>query len=390
MALDGTGVVVDGGGPPCSNSPMPPLAEIIQTPGGERALRLHGVLALDEASRLRAEVKSALSQAPVEVLDLEGVERMEGAAASVLADALCSSGAPPRVEGAAADVASIVALYWRDSAPRAQPPRRRHGFIAEVGEAALELVATLRDMLAFVGQLSGALLAGLRRPASIEWGAVGRQVERHGADGLPIVCVIGSLMGLITAFQAAIQLQKFGADAFVADLVSLSLTRELAPLMTAIVVAGRSGAAIAAEIGTMKVSEEVDALRTLGICPHRFLVFPRIFALLLVLPLLTLAGDLIGILSGALVATSTLEIGMRKFLMSTQEALVPADILGGLLKASVFGIFIAGIACERGLAARGGAEGVGRSTTSAVVAMLFWLVLLDALFAVFFNVWGIY
>jgi len=369
---------------------MPPLAEIIQTPGGERALRLHGVLALDEASRLRAEVKSALSQAPVEVLDLEGVERMEGAAASVLADALCSSGAPPRVEGAAADVASIVALYWRDSAPRAQPPRRRHGFIAEVGEAALELVATLRDMLAFVGQLSGALLAGLRRPASIEWGAVGRQVERHGADGLPIVCVIGSLMGLITAFQAAIQLQKFGADAFVADLVSLSLTRELAPLMTAIVVAGRSGAAIAAEIGTMKVSEEVDALRTLGICPHRFLVFPRIFALLLVLPLLTLAGDLIGILSGALVATSTLEIGMRKFLMSTQEALVPADILGGLLKASVFGIFIAGIACERGLAARGGAEGVGRSTTSAVVAMLFWLVLLDALFAVFFNVWGIY
>ena len=184
--------------------------------------------------------------------------------------------------------------------------------------------------------------------------------------------------------------QKFGADAFVADLVSLSLTRELAPLMTAIVVAGRSGAAIAAEIGTMKVSEEVDALRTLGICPHRFLVFPRMFALLLVLPLLTLAGDLVGILSGALVATSTLEIGLRKFLMSTQEALVPADILGGMLKASVFGVFIAGIACERGLAARGGAEGVGRSTTSAVVSMLFWLVLLDALFAVFFNIWGIY
>jgi phospholipid/cholesterol/gamma-HCH transport system permease protein len=369
---------------------MSSLAEILQTPQGERVLRLHGVLALDDASRLRAELTAALDEAPVGVLDLGGVERMEGAAASVLADALCASGDPPRVEGAAEDVASIVALYWRDSAPERQEPRRRHGFIAEVGETTLELIARLRDMLSFVGQLSGALLAGLRRPGSIEWGAVGRQVERHGADGLPIVCVIGSLMGLITAFQAAIQLQKFGADAFVADLVSLSLTRELAPLMTAIVVAGRSGAAIAAEIGTMKVSEEVDALRTLGICPHRFLVFPRMFALLLVLPLLTLAGDLVGILSGALVATSTLEIGLRKFLMSTQEALVPADILGGMLKASVFGVFIAGIACERGLAARGGAEGVGRSTTSAVVSMLFWLVLLDALFAVFFNIWGIY
>ncbi len=381
---------MDGTRRPCSNPTMQPLVETVQVPGGERALRLHGELALDDASRLRRDLSTALAAGPVSVLDLSGVHRMEGAAASVLADALCASGAPPRVEGAAEDVASIMDLYWRDCAPEVQAPRRRSGFLAEVGEAVLATVGTLRNMLAFIGQLFGALLAGLRRPASIEWGAVGRQVERHGADGLPIVCVIGSLMGLITAFQAAIQLRKFGADAFVADLVSLSLTRELAPLMTAIVVAGRSGAAIAAEIGTMKVSEEVDALRTLGICPHRFLVFPRIFALLLVLPLLTLAGDLVGIFSGALVATSTLEIGMRKFLISTQEALVPADILGGLLKASVFGVFIAGIACERGLAARGGAEGVGRSTTSAVVSMLFWLVLLDALFAVFFNIWGVY
>ncbi|MEM8710689.1 MAG: ABC transporter permease [Planctomycetota bacterium] len=159
--------------------------------------------------------------------------------------------------------------------------------------------------------------------------------------------------------------------------------------MTAIVVAGRSGAAIAAEIGTMKVSEEVDALHTLGICPHRYLVFPRIVALVVAVPLLTLVADLLGILSGAMVAAATVEVSFAQFIHSVRETLVASDILGGLLKAAVFGALIAGIAAERGLVARGGAAGVGRVTTSAVVSTLFWLVLADAFFALFFNVWGI-
>jgi phospholipid/cholesterol/gamma-HCH transport system permease protein len=173
-------------------------------------------------------------------------------------------------------------------------------------------------------------------------------------------------------------------------MVSLSVTRELGPLMAAIVVAGRSGAAMAAELGTMKVSEEIDALRTLGLCPHRFLVFPRILALVVVLPLMTLASSAIGILAGSVVATATLEIGFRQFILSSRDALHAPDILGGLIKAAVFGAFIAGIACERGIATRGGAEGVGRSTTSAVVSTLFWLVLVDALFAILFDIWKFY
>jgi phospholipid/cholesterol/gamma-HCH transport system permease protein len=214
-------------------------------------------------------------------------------------------------------------------------------------------------------------------------------MERHGADGLAIVATIGLLIGLITAFQAAIQLRKFGADTLVATLVGLSLTRELAPLMTAIVVAGRSGAAIAAELGTMKVSEEVDALKTLGLDPYRYLVLPRCLALVLVLPLLTIVADIIGLLGGALVALSTLEVSLQGYVLATRDALGFRDVLGGLIKAAAFGGIISLVACERGLATSGGAEGVGRATTGAVVKTLFYLVVADAFFAVLFNVWGI-
>lgn len=357
---------------------------------GQRVLVLVGAFGLDAAGELRREVLRAVGAGPVDQVDLSGVERLEGSAASVLADALCSAGGLPRLVGARPEVGAILGLYVVEGqCPLRVPAPPRAPFLEQLGQATLAIVATVQAMLAFIAEAGGAFLAALRRPGSVAWGAVVRQMERHGVDGLPIVAVIGSLMGLITAFQAAIQLSKFGADTFVANLVSLSLTRELAPLMTAIVVAGRSGAAIAAEVGTMKVSEEIDALRTLGVCPHRYLVFPRILALVVVLPLLTLVADVVGILAGAAVATGTLEVSFRQFVLSTQEALVVSDVVGGLIKAAVFGGTIAGIACERGLAARGGAEGVGRVTTSAVVSTLFWLVLLDALFAVLFNLWGI-
>ncbi|MEM6674087.1 MAG: MlaE family lipid ABC transporter permease subunit [Planctomycetota bacterium] len=358
---------------------------------GRRALRLEGAFRLDGASDLREGVMRVLSHGPIDAIDLTDVERLEGAAASVLADAICSAGEIPEIVGASDDVRAILALYTVDGqCPARLPKPPRVGLFQQVGESTFDLLKTLRTMLTFVADEAGAAVAAIRSPHTIQWRAVGQQVERHGADGLPIVAVIGSLMGLITAFQAAIQLRKFGADAFVADLVSLSLTRELAPLMTAIVVAGRSGAAIAAEIGTMRVSEEVDALYTLGVCPHRYLVFPRIFALVIVLPLLTLVADIVGVLSGAVVATQTLDVSFRQFILSTQSTLDAADIMGGLLKAMVFGVFIAGIASERGLATRGGAEGVGRSTTSAVVSTLFWLVLVDTLFAVLFEIWNFY
>jgi len=200
--------------------------------------------------------------------------------------------------------------------------------------------------------------------------------------------VINFLVGLVTAFQAAVQLKQFGANIFVADLVGLSVTRELTPLMTAIIVAGRSGAAFSAELGTMRVSEEIDALRTLGLDPYGFLVLPRIITLVLVLPLLTILADVIAITGGLLVAMLGLDITANAYLIETRKAVELWDVFSGCLKTMCFGLSIALIACQRGLATRGGAEGVGRATTSAVVMSLFAIVVVDAIFTVLFNAFG--
>jgi phospholipid/cholesterol/gamma-HCH transport system permease protein len=203
------------------------------------------------------------------------------------------------------------------------------------------------------------------------------------------VLLINFLIGFVMAYQSAGQLKQFGASIYVADLVGVSMTRELGPLMMAIIICGRSGASFAAELGTMKVSEEVDALRTLGFSPLPFLVIPRMLGLILLAPILVLMADAIGICGGALVASLSLDINPTSFLIQLQSAVKAGDIISGVIKAMVFCAAIALISCQQGLATTGGAEGVGRRTTSAVVSTLFTLILLDALFTVVLGVFGI-
>jgi phospholipid/cholesterol/gamma-HCH transport system permease protein len=210
-------------------------------------------------------------------------------------------------------------------------------------------------------------------------------MERTGADAVPIVILINFLVGFVMAFQGAVQLKQFGANIFVADLVGLSVTRELGPLMTAIIVCGRSGAAFAAELGSMKVSEEIDALRTMGFGAMRYLVLPRVVALILVIPLLTLMADFVGILGGLVVGLTTLDLSVAGYVNETRKALSVWDVYSGVIKSMVFGLAIALIACQQGLATTGGAEGVGRRTTASVVTILFSLILLDAGFTVLFH-----
>jgi len=370
-----------------------PRAErrLVRYDASEARIRFAGALTTVSAGRLRAELYRALGEGPVRALDLSEVDRLEGGAAAVLADAWCTVDTLPRPEfiGGEAHVRDVLDLFVGPDACAVRPVPPRRGFFEEAGAATAEMFANVRALLDFIGEATLATVAAVRRPWTVAWSQVSRQMERHGADGLAIVATIGLLIGLITAFQAAVQLRKFGADTLVATLVGLSLTRELAPLMTAIVVAGRSGAAIAAELGTMKVSEEVDALTTLGLCPFRYLVFPRCLALVMVLPLLTIVADIIGLIGGALVALGTLEVSLRGYVLATRDALTLNDVLGGLIKAAAFGGIIALVACERGLATTGGAEGVGRATTGAVVKTLFYLVVADAVFAVLFDIWGI-
>jgi phospholipid/cholesterol/gamma-HCH transport system permease protein len=254
-----------------------------------------------------------------------------------------------------------------------------------LGRRAAALAQRLYDALAFVGEASAGFAAAFARPRSVRWKDVLLLCQRMGVDAFPIVSLIAFLTGLILAFQSAVALRQFGAEVFVADLVGISLLRELGPLMTAILLAGRSGAAFAAEIGTMRVNEEVDALTTMGLDPVRFLVVPRLLAALAMTPLLTLYANLVGLVGGAAVMT-TFEIPMRAYLRETFAFLDLPDFLGGMAKSFVFGLIIAAVGCLRGLRTGHGGAAVGLAATSAVVTSLVLIVVADGIFAVLYYI----
>lgn len=216
------------------------------------------------------------------------------------------------------------------------------------------------------------------------WQSTFEQMVRIGYDSIPIVSLISFFIGLIIAMQSAYQLQQFGATIYVANLVAVSLTRELAPLLTAIIVTGRSGSAITAEIGTMQVSEEIDALRTMGLNPIKFLVVPRTLAMIIMVPCLTIIADFVGIVGGYLIAMSTLDITSLRYLNQTSSALVFKDLLSGLVKSFFFAFIIVKIGCYEGFNVVGGAEGVGKSTTKSVVKSIFLIIVADVFFTFLF------
>lgn len=218
----------------------------------------------------------------------------------------------------------------------------------------------------------------------IRWQSVIEQSVRVGWQSIPIVAVISFFIGLILAMQAAYQLKPFGATIYVANLVAVSLTRELGPLLTAIIIAGRFGSAIAAEIGTMKVGEEIDALKTMGLNPIHFLVVPRFLALLIMLPALTLISDFVGIFGAYIFSVGPLNISSIRFINQTIEALVMKDMVTGLIKTGVFAVIISFIGCYEGFIVEGGAEGVGKSTTNSVVASIFLIITADVVFTALF------
>lgn len=362
------------------------------TGGPQSVVRLTGRCQLADGERLWSEVRGALRSGPT-VVDLEGLDELDGASAALLqAIARDAAGGGERLElrGGSEEVRRMLALYAFESGAERPPVReRRLGILDQVGRTTSSMGLRLRDVLAFVGDLTDSVRRSLWDSGSINWASVPRLMERAGADGVPIVLLINFLVGLILGLQAAFQLERFGANIFVADLVGLAMVREMAPLMTAIVVAGRSGAAYAAELGTMRVNQEIDALQTLGFDPQRFLVLPRMIALGLVVPLLTTLSMLVGIFGGLIIAVQRLGLTTLAYWTELQNAVGFGDLAGGLFKSEVFAITIALIACQRGLSTRGGAEGVGSSTTSAVVAILFFLVVLDAMFTLAFNIFGV-
>jgi len=258
------------------------------------------------------------------------------------------------------------------------------GALAFIGRNTLDLLRYLSGLYDLSAKAAYWTFVAPFKGRPVKWSSAVHQMVLAGVNSIPIVSLISLFIGIVLALQGAYQLERFGAGYYVTALVGVSMTRELGPLITAIVIAGRSGSAFAAEIGTMKVSEEVDALEAMGLNSVRFLVVPKYLALLLMMPSLTRLSDLAGIMGGGVFEMYQLDQTLPMFLLATRDALVMRDITTGLIKSLVFGLIITKVGCYEGFAVRGGAEGVGKSTTSSVVVSIFLIILADVIFTAFF------
>ena len=334
----------------------------------------------------------AAAQAPSVVLDAAGVDYCDGSGVALLVhlrDRHARSGGKLTIEGLRPEFQKLLEAWEPgDLARLSGGPKDRSSLAEEIGEATVEVWRDIQALISFVGELTAALGHAALRPRSVRWRDAFRVAEAAGVDALPIVALISFLVGLIMAFQAAIPLRQFGAEIFVANLIALSMLREMGPLMTAIILAGRSGSAFAAELGTMKVREEIDALKTMGLDPVGFLVVPRVTAAIVMTPLLTVFADLLGLMGGSVVMLS-LGFPLITYFNQVQYAVTYGSLVGGLLKAFVFGILVAAVGCLRGLQTGSGASAVGESTTRAVVSGIVLITVTDGIFSVVFYYLGV-
>lgn len=262
-------------------------------------------------------------------------------------------------------------------------------WLARIGAAAWTRAWHGIGAMTFLGESTMAAIQAVRSPRSLRWRMVLRSLELDGFHALPIIGLLSFLMGVVIAYQGAEQLRTLGANIFIVDLVGIALLREIAPLITAILVAGRSGSAHTAQIGTMRVTEELDAVRILGISPLQYLVLPKVLALLIALPLLTVYADVLGVLGGMAIATNQLNIGTVEFLSRFEHAIAVKHYLIGIVKAPVFAAIIALVGCYQGFQIHGGVDSVGQRTTISVVQSIFLVIVFDALFSIVLNWWGI-
>jgi len=261
--------------------------------------------------------------------------------------------------------------------------------LAKVGNVTIEMHRNWNDLLSFIGEIFFGFLNFLRGRARFRYSDLFYQIEIAGPSALFIITLISLLVGMILAFVGAAQLRIFGAEIFIANLVGLGMAREMGPMMTAIIMAGRTGAAYAAQLGTMQVNEEIDAFKTMGISPIEFLVFPRLFALIFTLPLLCIYADFMGIIGGAIVAATTLDISFFQYFQQIQDFVPPIHFIVGIVKAAIFGILVATAGCFRGLQCGRSASAVGFATTSAVVTSIVLIIVADAVITVICQLLGV-
>ena len=368
--------------------------QIREDPGGGTLVVLTGTLDVRSAGRAHRELGVKLAGVrPTRLeVDASGLSRADFSGLVLLWElvhGIAVPGVRAEVSGLAPEYETVLSSYPPPAEIAAAtssppPPARVHA----LGEKAHAVASDVREQVTFVGQVAAVLAEAVRNPRAIRWREVGRIFERAGVDAFPLISFVGFLVGLIIAFEAAQPLKLLGAEIFVADTIGIIVLRELGPLMTAIVLAGRSGPNLAAELGTMKVNEELNALETMGLTPLRFLVIPRVVAVTFLSPILTVYAMAVGVLGGVLVM---LALGFP--LPVTWGQLVTAvgvsDVVVGTVKGLVFGVLAGGLACLRGLQTAGGPASVGDAATRAVVSSIIAVFVADGLFAVLTYVLGV-
>ncbi len=328
------------------------------------------------------------------IVALDGVTSLDTTGAFLilrLEDRLRAHGLSVSREGgmrAHLELLALVARQQPEEPPPPVSPLSLLGFVEDIGRAAVAILNNFGILLSFFGAVVWTWLRSLLHPRRLRLVPLVHHMERAGVRAMPIVGLISFLIGAVVVNQGAVQLEKFGAEILVSDLVGIAVLRELGILLTAVILAGRSGSAFTAQIGSMVLNEEVDALRTMGLDPIEVLVLPRVFALLITLPLLTFYADVLGLLGGWLMAFVSLDIDFLQFTTRLQEATSWHDFAIGIIKSVFFAIIIAVVGCFHGLAVARNAESVGRHTTASVVEAIFMVIVLDAFFAVFFTTIG--
>jgi phospholipid/cholesterol/gamma-HCH transport system permease protein len=363
--------------------------------GGEEEARLSlsGRLSLENLHYVMAQAhrileRPLLKSLTVDLKGLEGIDSAGGLFLLRMEEEARGRSIPFERFNVSPGVQSIIDLLGpRAIRPGPQPfvPHLPASLFEEVGKGSVTFLGDFSQCMAFGGAMLAEALRCLLHPTLVRWQDVLVSMKKIGVDGLPILALISFLMGLIIAFMSSLQLKQFGANMYVASLVAIAMVRELGPIITAILVAGRSGSAIAAEIGAMRVNEEVDALVTMGFNPIRFLALPKVLAAAAVVPLLTFFSDLFAIVGGMAVGVFGLGLTIGTYTSLTAWALTVFDVVAAAVKSLVFGVLVAGMGCQRGFSVRGGAEAVGNATTSAVVAGLFLIIVTDSVFAVALN-----
>ena len=368
--------------------------EISEKEKGEILILLKGKIDIKNSAHILEKLTPAIKGNTLSslIIDLEEVDYLDDFGTLVILEIkhlVAEQKGKFNVVNVKDNIKGILSLVNFDSNECFTPLKKyKHpNILVHLGEATIQHVDNIRFFISFLGSVILSFIHVCLHPKDLRINDTITYMKKTGVDAIPIVALISFLLGLVMAFMSSLQLQQFGANIYVASLVSIAMVSELGPIMTAIVVAGRSGSAFAAEIGTMKISEEIDALFTMGFNPTIFLAVPRIIACIIVVPILTLFSDLFAISGGLLVGVFMLDLSTTSYINQTMETLTLFEVMWGMGKSFVFAALIAWIGCLRGFQTRGGADSVGNAATSAVVSSIFLIILFDSIFAVLRSYW---